>query len=65
VLEATGLTFLAAFRNDRIDAPWLIDGPIRELFLLCMDQALVPTLKHGGIVVIDKEHPRRPDYILH
>jgi len=56
VLEATGLTFLAAFRNDRIDAPWLIDGPInRKLFLLYVDQALVPTLKHGGIVVIEKQ----------
>ena len=56
MLEATGLTFLAAFRNDRIDAPWLIDGPInRKLFLLYVDQALVPTLKHGSIVVIEKQ----------
>jgi hypothetical protein len=56
VLEATGLTFLAAFRNDRIDAPWLIDGSINgELFLPYVDQALVPTLKHGGIVAIEKQ----------
>jgi hypothetical protein len=29
------MTFLAALRHDRIDAPWLIDGPINgERFLL-------------------------------
>lgn len=48
------LTFLAALRNDRIDAPWLIDGPINgELFLLYVEQVLAPTLKPGDIVVID------------
>lgn len=48
------LTFLAALRHDRIDAPWLIEGPINgELFLLYVKQVLVPTLKPGDIVVID------------
>ena len=48
------LTFLAALRNDRIDAPWLIDGPINgELFLLYVQKLLVPTLKPGDIVIID------------
>ena len=48
------LTFLAALRNDRIDAPWLIDGPIKgELFLLYVEQVLAPTLKLDDVVVID------------
>ena len=48
------MTFLAALRHDRIDAPWLIDGPINgERFLLYVEAVLVPTLKPGDIVIID------------
>jgi transposase len=48
------LTFLAALRADRIDAPCVIDGPINgDSFLAYVEQMLVPTLKPGDIVVID------------
>ncbi len=48
------LTFLAALRSDRIDAPCVIDGPINADSLLAyVEQLLVPTLKPGDIVVID------------
>ncbi len=48
------MTFLAALRYDRIDAPWVIDGPINgEWFLLYVEKVLVPTLKPGDIVIID------------
>jgi transposase len=48
------LTFLAALRHDRIDAPCVIDGPINgESFLAYVEQVLVPTLKPGDIVIID------------
>ena len=48
------LTFLAALRSDRIDAPCVIDGPINgESFLAYVEQMLVPTLKPGDIVIID------------
>jgi transposase len=47
-------TFLAALRNDRIDAPCLFDGPINgERFLAYVEQFLVPTLKPGDVVVLD------------
>jgi len=47
-------TFLAALRNDRIDAPCLFDGPINgERFLAYVEQFLVPTLKRDDIVVLD------------
>ena len=47
-------TFLAALRCDRVEAPWLLDGPINgESFLLYIEQLLVPTLKPGDIVVMD------------
>src|SRR5580698_1698756 len=47
-------TFLAALRNDRIDAPCVFDGPINgERFLAYVEQFLVPTLKPGDIVVLD------------
>ena len=48
------MTFLAALRHDRIDAPWLIDGPINgERFRLYVEQLLLPTLKPGDIVIMD------------
>ena len=48
------LTFLAALRHDRIEAPCVIDGPINgESFLAYVEQVLVPTLKHGDIVIMD------------
>jgi len=48
------LTFLAALRSDRLDAPCVIDGPINgELFQAYIEQVLVPTLKPGDIVIID------------
>ena len=47
-------TFLAALRHDRIDAPCLFDGPINgERFLAYVEQALVPTLKPGDVIVLD------------
>jgi transposase len=48
------LTFLAALRSDRIDAPCVIDGPINgESFLAYVEQVLIPALKPGDIVIID------------
>ncbi len=48
------MTFLAALRHDRIDAPWLIDGPINgERFRLYVEKVLVPSLRPGDIVVMD------------
>ncbi len=48
------LTFIAALRCDRVDAPWVIDGPINgELFRLYVEKVLAPTLMPGDIVVLD------------
>ena len=48
------MTFLAALRHDRVEAPWLLDGPIDgESFRLYVEQVLVPTLRPGDIVVMD------------
>jgi transposase len=48
------MTFLAALRHDRIDAPWLLEGPIDgESFRLYVEKVLVPTLRPGDIVIID------------
>jgi transposase len=47
-------TFIAALRYDRIDAPWVIDGPINgELFRLYIEKILAPTLSPGDVVVMD------------
>jgi transposase len=47
-------TFLAALRNDRIDAPCLFEGPINgERFHAYVEQFLVPTLKPGDVVILD------------
>ena len=48
------MTFLAALRHDRIDAPCVFDGPINgRSFLAYVEQLLVPTLKPGDIVIMD------------
>ena len=48
------MTFLAALRHDRIEAPWLLDGPINgECFRLYVEKVLVPTLRPGDIVIMD------------
>jgi putative transposase len=47
-------TFLAALRHDRVDAPWLVNGPINgERFLVYIEQVLLPTLSPGDIVIMD------------
>jgi transposase len=48
------LTFLAALRADRIDAPCVINGPIDGVsFLAYVEQLLVPALRPGDIVIMD------------
>ena len=56
------MTFLAALRHDRVDAPWLLDGPIDgESFKTYVEKVLVPTLKPGDIVTMDNlgSHKRK------
>ena len=48
------MTFLAALRHDRIEAPWVLDGPINgERFRTYLEAVLVPSLKAGDIVIMD------------
>lgn len=48
------MTFVAALRHDRIEAPWLLDGPMNgERFRVYVEQVLVPTLRPGDLVILD------------
>ena len=48
------LTFVAALRVDRIEAPCLFDGPInKESFTEWVRHFLVPVLMPGDIVILD------------
>ena len=48
------MTFVAALRCDAITAPLVLDQPINgEWFLAYVEQALVPTLRPGDVVVMD------------
>jgi transposase len=48
------LTFVAGLRCDGICAPCVLDGPINgRSFLAWVEQSLVPTLRHGDVVVMD------------
>jgi transposase len=48
------LTFLAALRCDRIDAPCVLDGPVNSpIFTAYVEQFLVPTLSPKDIVIMD------------
>lgn len=47
-------TFVGGLRVEGLTAPALFDGPMNgETFLAYLDQALVPTLRPGDIVVMD------------
>ena len=48
------MTFIAALRHDRIDAPFVLDGPVNGArFLAYVEHLLLPALKPGDIVVMD------------
>jgi hypothetical protein len=48
------MTFIAALRHDRIDAPCVFDQPINaETFIAWVEHQLCPTLSPGDIVVLD------------
>ncbi|MBW8640829.1 IS630 family transposase [Hoeflea sp. WL0058] len=48
------MTFIAALRCDRLEAPCVFDGPINgECFRAWIDQQLVATLNPGDIVILD------------
>jgi len=48
------MTFLAALRCDRIDAPCVLDQPVNgESVTAYIEQLLVPTLKPGDVVIMD------------
>ena len=47
-------TFIAALRHNRIEAPWLFQGPIDgESFQIYVEKILIPTLRPGDIVIMD------------
>jgi transposase len=48
-------TFIAGLRQDGLVAPCVFDGAINgEAFLAYVEQVLVPTLRRGDIVVMDR-----------
>jgi transposase len=47
-------TFIAALRHDRIEAPWLLDGPINaEAFKTYVEKVLTPTLRQDDLAILD------------
>src|SRR5438132_10865629 len=60
------LTFLAALRCDRIEAPCVIDGPINGIsFRAYVEQFLVPTLSAGDIVIMDNLGSHKGQAVRH
>ena len=56
------MTFVAALRHDRIDAPWLLEGAMNaERFRSYVERVLAPTLRAGDLVIMDHlaSHKRR------
>jgi transposase len=48
------MTFIAALRHDRLEAPWLLDCPINgDRCLAYVANVLVPTLRRGDVVSAD------------
>ena len=58
------MTFIAALRHDRIDAPFVFDGPINaQIFQLYIENELVPALKPGDIVIMDNLSSHKGDAV--
>jgi transposase len=57
------MTFIAALRCDRIEAPWLLDSPINaDRFRVYVEKILAPTLRPGDMVIADNlASHKRPD----
>lgn len=48
------MTFIAALRSDRIEAPFVFDQPINGAsFTVWVEEQLCPTLSPGDIVILD------------
>jgi len=48
------ITFVAALRQNKMTAPMVVEGAMTgELFVAYVEQCLVPTLRHGDIVMMD------------
>lgn len=48
------MTFIAALRYDRVEAPWVIDEPINaQAFRVYVETELIKTLEPGDIVILD------------
>ena len=48
------MTFVAALRCDRLEAPWLLDGPVNgEAFRTYVEKVLAPTLRPKDLVIMD------------
>jgi transposase len=58
------MTFLPALRSDRIDAPCVMDQPIKgDRFPDYVEQCLVPTLSAGDVVIMDNlSNHKRPAF---
>jgi len=47
-------TFIAALRHDRLDAPWVLNGPMtKAAFETYVETQLAPTLAKGDVVILD------------
>jgi len=47
-------TFIAALRHDRIDAPFLVEGPMDgEVFTAYLEHVLCPELRPGDTLILD------------
>jgi transposase len=49
------ITFVAAMRHNKMVAPMVVEGAMNtEMFLAYVKQCLVPVLRHGDIVIMDR-----------
>jgi transposase len=59
-------TFIAALRHDRIEAPWLLDGPVNaEAFKTYVEKVLAPTLRQDDLVIMDNLRSHKGKAVRH
>lgn len=58
------VTFIAALRHDRVNAPFVLEGPMTgEMFKAYVEKFLAPTLKRDDIVFMDNASVHKGDGI--
>jgi hypothetical protein len=58
-------TFIAALRQESVEAPFLIEGPVdAEVFTVYLERVLCPQLREGDTLILDNLSTHKIHYVV-